>query len=338
MFPIVASILRTDALVDEVLSRYAIGEVLRCRFHARGLNDTYKIETTNNKTCFLRVYRAGWRSQDEISTELEVLLHIAQHMTNVSVPIARIDREVLTVLDCPEGKRWAVLFTAAPGKEIDHKAYTTEQAGLYGEAVATIHRAADSYRGRSERAALDFSLLLERPLTLVLSAISHRAMDVTYVTALADRLRGSVESLTGLDIGFCHGSLHGRNACYANGVFTFFDFDCCGWGYRAYDLSAFPLAFAMRKDVPGRIESVGRAFLESYVRCRPLSDVDVAAIPIFGAIRQFWLMGLYITLADRVGWIGLDDRYFNRQLTIMRQWEENFLVRPGMRWLLTKRR
>lgn len=329
MFPIIESTLRADALVNEVLSSYAIGEIRRCRFHSRGLNDTYKVETTDNKTYFLRIYRAGWRTRNEIDTELEMLLHIARHVTNVSVPIVRTDSEALTLLDCAEGQRWAAIFTAAPGKEIGYKECTDEHAGLYGEAVAAIHRAADSYVGCSERAALDLSLLLERPLTLVSSAISHRVADAAYVTALADRLRGSIESLSRLEIGFCHGDLHTRNACYVNGEFSLFDFDFCGWGYRAYDLCAFQSAFAMRKDEPERIDSMGRAFVGGYLRCRPLSDIDVATIPIFAAIRLIWLTGLHIAHADRFGWRGLDEHYFDHRLKVLRDWEENFLSDPG---------
>jgi thiamine kinase-like enzyme len=43
--------------------------------------------------------------------------------------------------------------------------------------------------------------------------------------------------MAGLEIGFCHGDFHGGNACQKDGSFTFYDFDCCGWGYRAYDLA-----------------------------------------------------------------------------------------------------
>jgi len=44
MFPVTDSNLRTDAVVDQVLPPYGLGPIRRCRLHARGLNDTYKIE------------------------------------------------------------------------------------------------------------------------------------------------------------------------------------------------------------------------------------------------------------------------------------------------------
>jgi Ser/Thr protein kinase RdoA (MazF antagonist) len=178
-------------------------------------------------------------------------------------------------------------------------------------------------------------LLLDRPLALIESAIPHRADDLRCVATLGNRLRSSVDSSAGLEIGFCHGDLHGQNACYASSGFTFYDFDCCGWGFRAYDVSVFPSAFALSEQAPERIESMARAFLEGHMRCRALKRADIAAIPYFVAIRQIWLIGLHIELADRFGWNWLNDRYFDRQLQVLRRWQRNFLDRPVADWLMT---
>jgi Ser/Thr protein kinase RdoA (MazF antagonist) len=226
------------------------------------------------------------------------------------------------------------LFTCAPGKEIDVNAYNDELAGLYGEAVATIHCAADSFGGRPLRAALDLAELLERPLLFLASAIAHRPEDIAYVNELADRLRHRIQGMADLEMGFCHGDFHGRNACVKNGVLTFYDFDCCGWGYRAYDLAVFPWAFAVRQSATERIEAMGRAFLKGYLRRRPLGPADVDAMAAFVAIRQIWLLGLHIGSGDRFGWGWINDGYFDNQLKVLRDWEKTWLTRPGAAWLL----
>jgi Ser/Thr protein kinase RdoA (MazF antagonist) len=333
MFSACDSNLRADALIRQVLVHYRIGEITRCRFHARGLNDTYKVETNSNKSYFLRIYRAGWRTREQIEAELAVLQHLARCDVNVSVPVIRADDSLLTPLDCAEGGRWAVLFTAAPGEEVDFKSFTEQQAGHYGEAAAAIHRAADSFAENFQRAALDLDLLLNAPLSLIMPVIAHRRDDLAYIADLADQLRSRVENTTGLEWGFCHGDLHGHNAGYAGEVFTVYDFDCCGWGYRAYDLSVFPWAFAIGEQAPARIESMARAFLSGYLRHRHLKSIDVAAIPNFVAIRQLWLTGLHIGLADRFGWGWLNDRYFDRQFKVLRNWQKSFLDRPIANWL-----
>src|SRR5882762_6553436 len=148
MFPVTDSNLCANSPVEQVLSHYDLGAVRRCRLHHRGLNDTYKVESSEDHTYFLRIYRAGWRSREEIDTEIAILLHLAQHKVNVSTPVSRTDAQVLTPLDCAEGRRWGALFMSAPGKEVDRKAYTDELAATYGEAAAAIHSAADGFKGR----------------------------------------------------------------------------------------------------------------------------------------------------------------------------------------------
>lgn len=263
-----------------------------------------------------------------------MLRHLAQRSAPVCTPVARSDDQFLTPLDCAEGQRWAALFTAAPGKEIGYKGYTEDQAALYGEAVGAIHRASDSFAGPRLRPALDLAHLLDRPLALVTTALAHRAGDLAYTAELRARLRGKIERAAGLETGFCHGDFHGQNACEAAGTFTFCDFDCCGWGHRAYDAAVFPWAFALTENPVERIETMGRAFLKGYGRQRDLAPADVAAIPAFVAIRQIWLIGLHLELADRFGRGWLDDRYFDRHLKVLRDWEKNFLDRPAVDWLL----
>ena len=333
MFPATDSNLSAHALVEQVLPLYELGPVSRCRFHHRGLNDTYKVETDQGNSYFLRVYRAGWRSRDEIETELAILLHLAQGKARVSTPISRMDGQILTPLDCAEGSRWAALFTCAPGHDLDPNGYSDVLAELYGAAVATIHCVADSFEGRPLRPTLDLSELLDRPLHLLTSAIAHRPEDVTYVSGLGDRLRKQIRRMADLEIGFCHGDFHGRNACEENGAVTFYDFDCCGWGYRAYDLAVFPWAFAVRRNTTDRIEAMGRAFLKGYTRHRTLGADDVGAIPAFVAIRQIWLLGLHVNSGDRFGWGWINDGYFDNQLKVLRDWEINWLSRQSFTWL-----
>jgi Ser/Thr protein kinase RdoA (MazF antagonist) len=333
VFPTRDSNLQADALQRHVLAGYPIGEITRCRFHARGLNDTYKVETSAGGLYFLRIYRAGWRTREQIETELAALQHLARCNVNVSAPVVRTDDALLTPLDCAEGTRWAVLFTGAPGEEVDFKSFSEGQAFHYGEAAAAIHRATDSLAENYQRPALDLDLLLNEPLSLLRPMIAHRRDDLAYVENLATQLRLSVENTTELEKGFCHGDLHGHNAGYADESFTVYDFDCCGWGYRAYDLSVFPWAFAIGENAPERIEAMGRSFLSGYLLHRPVKSIDIAAIPTFVAIRQIWLTGLHIGLADRFGWGWLNDRYFERQFKILRNWQKNFLDRPATDWL-----
>lgn len=325
--------LSPGALVEHVLSRYALDAIGRCRLHSRGLNDTYKVETKRGETYYLRVYYAGRRSREAIETEIAMLSHLAQQNVTVSAPLSRTDGAILTPLDCIEGRRWAVLFPAAPGKELRRKKYTDELAARYGETAAAIHCAAESFKGPQRRPALDLELLLEQPLRRVTSAIAHRPQDVAYVEELSERLRRRIRRAAGLEIGFCHGDFHGGNSGESDGSFTIFDFDCCGWGYRAYDLAVFPWGFAVDECTTERVEAMGRSFLAGYMRRRMLADNDIDAIPAFVAIREIWLLGLHLDIGDQFGWGWINDGYFDHHFKMLREWDKSALDRPGTAWL-----
>lgn len=73
--------------------------------------------------------------------------------------------------------------------------------------------------------------------------MAHRKADYEYLYNVVVRLREKLEPLIGqgLDWGICHGDLHGNtNAAFAeNGELTHYDFDLCGYGWRAYDIAEF---------------------------------------------------------------------------------------------------
>ena len=45
--------------------------------------------------------------------------------------------------------------------------------------------------------------------------------------------------ISALQPGFCHGDASGGNAHISGRTITFFDFDCCGCGFRAYDVAVY---------------------------------------------------------------------------------------------------
>ena len=111
---VIRSIVSPDALLAKVVQSYAIASPVRCRLLKRGLNDTYLL-TTEGGPYVLRVYRAGWRSGDEIQYELDLLRHLHVRGVAVSVPIAAHGDRLALPVAAPEGIRYLVLFTYANG-------------------------------------------------------------------------------------------------------------------------------------------------------------------------------------------------------------------------------
>jgi Ser/Thr protein kinase RdoA (MazF antagonist) len=320
-FPVTHSILSTAALMAEVLPDYDIGTPVECKLLDRSLNDTYLVKTTDERY-ILRIYRARWRSLPEVRYELDALTHLAQKDLSISTPLATKDGRFIRTLHAPEGDRQAVLFTYAKGKALTHEG---QQSELYGRAVAAVHAATDDFVSQHQRFALDVAHLIDRPLEAIQPFLEHRPEDWAYLEDMADRVRKRLDRFQRerLDFGFCHGDFHGGNAHIDTAsTITFFDFDCCGAGWRAYDIAVFRWA-------AGREDANWESFLKGYRECRHLAVRDLAAVPWFVTARHIWLLGLHTGNAHdwSHGW--MDDAYFDSGgaggLKFLREWEAEHL-------------
>src|ERR1019366_6489045 len=170
--------------------------------------------------------------------EIDVLLYLQRNGVPVSTPVAQQDGNYITIVQAPEGSRQVVLFTYAAGKALNR--HDATDSYHHGKAIATIHNATALFTSTHARTALDLSYLLDQSLQELKLLLAYTSADWSYLQDLAERLRSQVEqfSLQGLDWGFCHGDCHMLNDHISSGsVITFFDFDCCATGWRAYDLA-----------------------------------------------------------------------------------------------------
>jgi len=166
---------------------------------------------------------------------------------------------------------------------------------------------------------------LDRSLQSIHPLLVHRPNDWEYLVTLAEKLQLHVQDvpLDSLESGFCHGDLHGGNAHIdQDKTLTFFDFDCCGLGWRAYDIAVFRWDARLR----GKEQERWKAFLPGYREERELSTTDIQAVPYFVAIRQLWLMGLHTSNGQDWGFGWMNDRYFDQAITFFRAWETEFLT------------
>lgn len=320
-FPVTYSTPSPEALKRVIQEDYHLGLVTDCKLLYRSVNDTFLVVTQDSKFIF-RIYRLGWRKHSEILYELEALLHLDARNVSVSTPILREDGGLVGVIKAPEGPRHVVLFTYAPGKEPTYDIET--ESALYGRAVARVHAQSETFRGSHERFRLDMDHLLDTPVRSIQPFLSHRKDDWEYVKRLASKLRRQLDALPldRLERGFCHGDFHSGNGhLQGNDEMIFFDFDCCGFGWRAYDIAVF--RWNARHN--GKDKDRWPLFLRGYRNERPLTDTDVKATDIFVAVRHLWLLNLHICIGRDAGYGFLNDRYFDRGLEFLRKWEIEFL-------------
>ena len=315
--PVTHSIPSATALCAEILSHYDLGSQVKCHFWTRGVNDTYLVQTPEERY-ILRLYRTGWRTQSDILYEIEVLLHLGSQGIPVSLPIARTDGSFVHTIQAPEGPRQLVLFTYAPGAPLNR--HDATDSYYHGKALAAIHNATDAFSSTHTRAALDLTYLIDQPLQAIEPWYTGSSSDWSYLLDLAERLRARVQhfSTQGLDWGICHGDCHMLNDYIDdNHTVTFFDFDCCATGWRAYDLATIRWSEGFYHMDPE--DTLWHAFLKGYTQLRHLAEADLASIPAFVVLREIWHSALIAWLPDS-GMQGFN-KIMQRTLRLLREWE-----------------
>jgi Ser/Thr protein kinase RdoA (MazF antagonist) len=313
------SILSADALLDMIERTYELPSPLTCELLLPSMNDTYLL---TGKDCryIVRVYRASWRSANEIAYELDLLTHLVAKGMSVSAPIAAIDRRLCRPLTAPEGIRYVALFTYAEGEPLTWT--NADQCRAAGRLLGAIHSATDDFVTSHDRGALDIEHLIHTPLVAIEPFLTHRPDDWTYLVALTAKLRAQLEAVHEmLDWGPCHGDFGGGNLFVAADCrLTAFDFDLCGPGWRACDLAAIQSVANPRKD-----GSIWSAFAEGYGEVRTLNESDRSAVTLFDPIRHLWRMGLQAGNASDWGISRLKDTVLDNELRFFRTWEADHM-------------
>ncbi|SDX03876.1 phosphotransferase [Paenibacillus sp. CF384] len=322
--PVNHSVISSNALMVTINDLYEVGDVTECRFLSNGLNDTYMLKTRTSKYV-LRIYKEHWRKKNDVDFEVELLNHLNDKEIPVSAPVPRKDGGYVIELDAPEGERYAVLFTYAEGGYSDTKA----SSELYGEQVAKMHLAMNDFIGGPDRFKIDLEHLLKEPLHNIRQSklLAHRPEDIDYLESLSQVLSSRIAEISSeLEWGMCHGDLHGGNVHFHENTLTHFDFDCGGFGWRAYDVSVFLWVRVRGKEKEQYDNEHWVGFLDAYQKVKVLSEYDLKAIPVFVAIREIWLMGLHTSFGHVWGaW--QDDHYFNTNLKFLRNWCEHHAIR-----------
>jgi Ser/Thr protein kinase RdoA (MazF antagonist) len=319
-FPVTHSVVSAQALEEYILSHYEIGSLANCVLHTRGINDTYEITTQSGQRFFLRVYRTPWRSFANVGYEVDALRHLHQKGIPVAYPIAQCSGSFIGTVNAPEGNRAVVLFNLAPGKEPSYTEDPGQKAFDYGRAVARLHNALQDFASPHQRFQLDLDHLIDAPLKTIQPVLARRPSDWQYLLDFANLLHQRITALpaSALEWGFCHGDLQGyHHHIQEDGTLTFFDFDCCGYGIRAYDLAVFHWCFHQEANEKLVVEQ----YRQGYQDERPLNEVDLRAIPLFVAARYIWHMGLHTANGADWGFGWLNDAYFDKAMKNLRACE-----------------
>ncbi|WP_340015716.1 phosphotransferase [Paenibacillus sp. FSL K6-1318] len=293
------SVLNPRYLESALRNQYDIGTWEECLFWLRGLNDTYRVRTSTGMY-ILRIYRTEIAEADvqyELSllSQLKNVLTSAEH-TDIGEYIEKKDRTGYTVLEAAEGKRVAVMFRYIEGTE--NNLEDEESCYAFGQSAAELHKAMDQVNVELPRYELDLKFLIDEPLERIIHYIGENneaaAFLHTFATTLKERIGAA--SRQGLDVGLCHGDMHGNNNAFQQDhQFIHYDFEWAAKSWRAYDLAQVKVRKRQSED---RKAALWNALMAGYRSVRSFSAEDEQAVDLFIVARRFWVMGLDVAFIE----------------------------------------
>lgn len=307
---IARSFVAANALAELLAAEYELEAPVNCQLFSKLLrtqdNDHYLVNTGNGAQYVVRVYQLGnhlERQESDYHWELEWLLFLQQQGLPISYPLARKDGGYLGSLLAPEGVRHYALFTLSEGEPMT--VTNEEQLFVCGQQMARIHKASNTFTSKHQRQAMDLEYLVDKSVERVQNfwGNSHSA-DLEILLMSAAEAKEEILSLinneqhTPDSWGPIGGDFHSSSVYFnSRNEPSFFNFDLCGYGWRAYDIAT----FLLNTELLHHPEDLTDAFFAGYYSERPLSENEHAAISPFMTIRRIWMTGLFTRSDGIVG-------------------------------------
>lgn len=271
-------------------------------------NVTFRADDDRSDQSYvLRLHRPGYHTLEELDSERLWLEALRSSGISVPTPVAAPDGRHFVPVEVVEGEtRQVGLNLWAPGEIVGElltahdkstdeagPAEIAEPFGQLGGLMAAMHNQATSWTPpRSfQRHRLDLDGLLgdapfwgpfwkspvldERERELLITARDH----------CRERLRRYGEPRRTFSM--IHADLHLANLLTHDGRLSVIDFDDAGFGWHQYDIA---VAMFHSRDTAD-FRAARRAFLRSYRAVRPISDDDLALVPMFELIRGMAILG-----------------------------------------------
>jgi len=314
-FPVTASVLSAVALEPFIATQYKLVGV-RCKLLKTFVNDTYFVEAGSNQFVF-RVYTKGWRSELEIREEIRMICAVADAGISVSTPILDSSDDYIQKFMAPEGDRYGVLFSIAPGKKVFNTT-ELEQRNL-GEYLAKLHQATQGMK--LHRVDYDGVTMLVYAFEKFESYLKRNAEDELFMLKTKQYLLEEFRKIKfdevrkgGVHMDFWADNLHIDSA----GRITLFDFDFCGNGIQVLDIAFYLTLLQGLESNETTFVKKNNAFLAGYESITKLTEEERGIILILGAAICFFYMGVQ---RDRFATVFFNEDHLGRMINIrLKRW------------------
>ncbi|MBP2460273.1 MULTISPECIES: homoserine kinase [unclassified Rhizobium] len=283
----------TEIDLNRFLAEYDVGELTSYKGIAEGVENSNFLLHTTRDPLILTLYEKRVEKSD-LPFFLGLMQHLADRGLSCPLPLPRRDGQLLGELST----RPAALISFLEGMWLRRP--EARHCREVGKALAQMHLAGEGFEIKRPNAlSLDgWKVLWEKS--------ADRADEVE--TGLQDEITSELEFLAAhwpkdLPAGVIHADLFQDNVFFLgdelSGLIDFY-FACND--LLAYDVSICLNAWCFEADGSYNVEK-GRAMLEGYRSVRPLSDAEIAALPVLarGSALRFFLTRLYDWLTTPEG-------------------------------------
>jgi len=304
--------LSSDSIIAIIKSYFHISGPISCKYYVFGLHDNYLVQCNQQKFIF-RVYRNDWRTEQEIEFEIDLLSYLDKKSVNVAAPVKTKNSRLSNSIECPEGKRIVVLFNYANGHALDNK-ISLEECMSLGSSVANIHKETKYFKTRYTRKTLNLSYLVEDSIVLIKPFLNSR--QYSYLQKIQSKINMNISQLNtdNADYGICIGDINSTNFHIdENKIITHFDFDQCGYGYRAFEIGKFSSSLSLDETKKDNLH----AFIQGYEKVRKLTHEEKMAIPYFEIASIIWVMSIHVKNVNKIGYQYLENPFWDKRIGII---------------------
>ncbi len=297
VLPVAHSILDSPALRTRIGEAYDLPEPLHCELLTRGMNDVYLVRAGKTEYAS-RVWRAGFRSEDDVAYETALLKFLDDNGVPVPAALPSRNGALYIPLDAPEGRRHLSVFRWAPGRpfaDAPNEATAHELGAMFGR----VHLLAKDFAPAKVR-HVGGSQQLRDGVAAVQRMVAHRDGEAAWYARAAKALADALDALPeeAAPTGPIHGDFHIYNAFIDDGRIVLLDFDNCGVDHWSSELASFIWA---NHYVGGIDEAINDAFVAGYESERPLAARERDLMPLFYAAKELRFL---IGFAENVNAVG----------------------------------
>jgi len=289
-FPVITSTLSETHLSLFLQDKYNLDINTTCRLIKTGINHVYLVTDQTQKYVF-RVYSLQWRTELEISEEIRLLNLLKEQQLAVSYPIADTQAQYIQMLNAPEGIRFGVMFSYAPGEKTFN--FSPELHFKIGEMMARFHQLTQGLH--LKRVTYTPEKLLSDSLQHFFGFLPENTPEVVFIRQTQQYLHKQLEKVDTSQIrqGVVHLDIWFDNLNILNERdITIFDFDFCGNGWQCLDIGYYIMQIHSTEANENEYKLKAESFLKGYESVTPLSNEERRILPMLGECIYLFYLGV----------------------------------------------